>query len=1065
MNGEMDTNSGEGPGLSAQQKLLWRSVDKTSTSNAVALVRLEGPLRPEQLLRALSQVVARHEVLRTGFRLQSGADLPSPAAFENAGPEWEPVDLTRLDSPAQSATLHDLLQRERDHVFDLGRGPLVRASLVDLGPARSALILTLPALAADLPSLAILIREIGSIYGAQERNLSERPLRYAQFAEWQAGLLESIEEGAAEGKNFWRRQLDASPAEIGLPRRGDAGGFRPGRVFAELKNSVPERLESLATRCGASVETVLLAGWQTLLWRLGGQPRFNVWTFATCRPFEELEQVPGPMGKFLPIPACFDGEFSFEEVVRRVHASREDALAWQEYYLPGAGAAGGFAAAFEYSQLPAPETYSGVALTIEQLEVRGERFSFKLSAEDSGGALRLMLDFDESLFERDAVERWSGHFQTLLAGALENPEMAVSRLPVLSAAERRQLLEEWNATAVDYPRDRLVHELIETQAARTPDRHAVRCGDRVLSYRELNERANQVAHFLRRSGVGPDNLVGLCVNRSVEMIVGLLAILKAGAAYVPLEPDNPAPRLARQLEGAAALITETSLLERMPAFGGLRLCLDAASREWDTESIGNPEIRSTPESLVYVIFTSGSTGTPKGVGVRHRNLVNYTNFIRRRLELDRYPQGLNFATVSTLSADLGNTAIFPALMYGGCVHVIPERMALDTSQMARYSRQYPIDVLKIVPSHLEALLASAEGREILPGNYLILGGEALAPRLVKKITDLGAACEIGNHYGPTETTVESVVLRLRDYMPREDAEQGIPIGKPVDNTRIYILDARLDPVPIGFAGELYIAGDGVAAGYIGQPELTRERFVDDPFFGGKMYRTGDLCRYLADGNVDFLGRADDQVKVRGFRIELGEIEAVLTRHPAVKQAIVIARPDGRSGKRLIGYVAGSREQPAAPQELRNFLAANLPDYMVPAAIVMLPRLPLNANGKIDRQNLPEPDLGGAPAGEFAAPATASEQAIASIWAEVLGRSGIGIDDNFFDLGGHSLAAIQLVARVRERLGVTLDIQVVFDSPTVRGIAAAVEAAAQTAGDAMDLKIAPVSRDAYRVKTQ
>ncbi len=440
---------------------------------------------------------------------------------------------------------------------------------------------------------------------------------------------------------------------------------------------------------------------------------------------------------------------------------------------------------------------------------------------------------------------------------------------------------------------------------------------------------------------------------------------------------------------------------------------------------------------MYVLFTSGSTGTPKGVCITHRNLANYTNFIQNRLGLSSFAEGLHFATVSTLSADLGNTSIFPALASGGCVHVVTYDVATDAQRFGEYCTRYPIDVLKIVPSHLEALLSTGDGRAILPRKFLILGGEALMPSLVEQIESLGAECVISNHYGPTETTVESVVLRVGDFDLKERWAPSIPIGKPVDNTKIYILDSQQHPVPIGVTGELYIGGEGVARGYLDQPELTAQRFVADPFqTKGRMYRTGDLARYLPDGTVEFLGRNDDQVKVRGFRVELGEIESAMKAHAGVQQAVVVLRAEAPGEARLAAYFVPRREGGADAAALRSLLEARLPDYMVPSFLVPLAKIPLNANGKLDRRGLPAPEAQAAKQGD--APATPTQIAIARIWSELFKRDEIRLDEDFFELGGHSLTAIQLISRIRQRLGQTLDVQIVFDTPTVRGLAAKVD---------------------------
>jgi amino acid adenylation domain-containing protein len=473
-------------------------------------------------------------------------------------------------------------------------------------------------------------------------------------------------------------------------------------------------------------------------------------------------------------------------------------------------------------------------------------------------------------------------------------------------------------------------------------------------------------------------------------------------------------------------------------------------------------VQTKPENLVYVIYTSGSTGVPKGVAVRHRNLVNYAEFITRRLALEKYPDGLQFATVSTLGADLGNTCIFPALISGGCLHVLPYEVATDATRFAGYTAQHPVDVLKIVPSHLQALLQGAEAKQVLPRKYLITGGETLTPQLIERIGQLNPGCEILNHYGPTETTVGSLTLRLNEYDWKHSTAASIPIGRPIANTQVYILDAHLQPVPVGVVGELYIAGAGVTAGYLNQPERTAERFVANPFVNdanAKMYRTGDLARYGADGNVEFLGRGDDQVKIRGFRIELGEIEAVLGQHAAVKQAVVLAKADERGDKKLLAYVVANREPAVSTDDLRSYLKQQLPDYMVPSAVVLLPKLPLTANGKIDRLALPAPEA--VASKEYVAPKTPTEEVVAGIWAEVLRQPRVSTQDNFFDLGGHSLLATQVVSRVREHFRVELPIRILFEKPTVCGLVEAILASQEAGADSAESAILPVSREAYR----
>jgi amino acid adenylation domain-containing protein len=818
----------------------------------------------------------------------------------------------------------------------------------------------------------------------------------------------------------------------------------------------------------ASTEAALLTAWSALLFRIAAQPEISIGCEFAGRRYEELQAALGPLARSLPLRLEIQPEKPFKTLLQNAQSAMGEAGNWQESFswsqvsekdspvLPFA---------FSYYDLGGKEGHAGVEFTLERLQVVSEGFKLRLVAVRRESELELEFQYDASRLERATIERIAGYYQNLLSAALANPETPVSQLPLLPENERKQIVLEWNQTAAAYPVEQCLHELFEQQAARTPERQAVQCGEQAFTYRELNERSNQLAHYLRQQGVGPDRLVGLCLERSAETMVVVLGILKAGGAYVPLNPDNPPARLKQQLDGATALITESKLVAQMPEFSGPVLALDRDEKLWANQPKSNPEPNAQPENLVYVIYTSGSTGVPKGVGVRHRNLVNYAHFVTQKLELSQYPEGLQFATVSTLGADLGNTCIYPSLISGGCLHIVRYETATDPKQLAEYLAKYPVDVLKIVPSHLQALLHSDDAGKLLPRKYLIFGGETLTPKLVEKIESLNPSCEVLNHYGPTETTVGSLTLKLKDYDWKQAKLGSIPIGRPIANTQVYVLDQNLEPVPIGVTGELYIAGAGVTAGYLGQAEKTAERFIKNPFVtdaDAKMYRTGDLARYGADRNIEFLGRGDDQVKVRGFRIELGEIEAVLARHESVKQAVVLAREDEQGDKRLLAYVVQSRGKNTTGEELRTYLKQQLPDYMVPQAVVILPKLPLNANGKLDRQALPNPEQA-VQAKVYVAPRTRTEQTIAEIWAEVLrkDKSKIGVDDNFFDLGGHSLLATQVISRIRSQFSVEVAMRAVFEQPTVEGLACAVEQAQELPVDKAEFGIAAVDRETYR----
>ena len=1035
----MEEQAGAGFWLSPQQAHLWLAGQQGGPYNSVAVIQLRGSIRAEEVRAALDRLSARQEVLRTVLKRIPGLKIPFQVILPQANVSWE---------TGRPSDLEELLDHARNRQFDLEQGPSVHAVFVDPEAAQPFLVLTMPAVWSDSRSLQILAAEIEVMLSGQEAGLHEPALRYVQFAQWQRDLLESEEEGdAATGKEYWKKSAASAPPVPALPLEtvSASDSSRLETVSFGLDASILHQLEAIADQQKASLSGVLLAAWQSLIWRLTGQAQFLIAVFSSGREYEELQQVPGLIGKSLPIAARFDGELRFSDVVRQAGSAVQEAASWQEYFAPEDSAATNMGLAFDFTELP---------VGILHQEVRCEASKLKLCAQRSSGNLKLAFHFDAARLSRATVEQWSRYFISMLNAAAADPQALVSRLPLLTAAERLALLADWNQTAADYPSQSCIHELFEAQAAATPDRPALRYEDHELTYRQWNESSNQLAHTLRAMGVGPDSLVGLCVDRSINMAVALMAILKAGGAYVPVSADHPKARLAQQLAGAAALVTESKFLNHMPAVVGV-ICMDRDGGQWSAQPRTNPERVTNPENLVYVIYTSGSTGTPKGVGVRHRNLVNYAYFITRRLELDRYPEGLNFATVSTLGADLGNTCIYPSLISGGCLHIINHETAGDSQRLREYTAKYPLDVLKIVPSHLAALLEGG-GRGVLPRRYLVLGGEALTPQLVSKIVASGADCEIVNHYGPTETTVGSLTLRLKDYSWQTSGTQTIPIGRPIVNTRVYILDAQGEPVPSGVTGGLYIAGEGVTAGYLNQPDLTADRFLSDPFHGDgrRMYRTGDLARYLPDGNVEFLGRTDDQVKIRGFRIELGEIEAALCRYAGVKQAVVLAREDERGDKRLVAYVAGSWDALVA-DHLRAHVRNELPEYMVPAAIVVLPKLPLNSNGKIDRQALPAP--GQAPAGKaYIAPRTATESAIAGVWEEVLRRDRIGVDDDFFDIGGHSLIATQIASRLRDRLGISVAVRLIFDHTTIAALASALDTIREEADDDSELEI-PIGR--------
>jgi len=1023
--------------LSAQQERAWHQMAKGSPATGQLCLRIRGEGDPAKFLTAITSVVSNYEILRTVFRRQSGVKLPFQVILN------EPRFVFQTTA-FLAKNFEQVLQSERDHARPSEQESGFRALLLQVSGNEHLLVLTLPSLLGDATTLKNVAREIALAYSDQTS--SDEAMQYADLVEWQNEMLASDETKA--GRKFWAdtwRTIDIGSLEkVSLPlERKDPASFCP-QVFSL---AAPKELFSQLNRFAGSkvaADNVLLSAWAVLLSRLTGEAAVCVGCEFDGRRYEELQSALGPLARNFPLSFAPDPEASFRSISSKIGSLAEEARNWQEAFswaqlvddespdLP---------LCFSSTDLGAPEQFGTLTFEVQQAQVVSERCKLRLVAVRREAELQLEFHYDSSRLERSLVERIAGWYQNLLTAALANAEIKISHLPLLSGSERQQLLVDWNNTAAEYPATKCLHQLFEAQSERTPERVAVRCGEQAFTYGELNARANQLAHYLRRHGVGPDKLVGLCLERSAETMVAVLAIVKAGGAYVPLNPDNPPARLRQQMEGTVVVLTESKLAAQVPDVAGTKLVLDAEPKPWTQELASNPDRTATAENLVYVLYTSGSTGVPKGVAVRHRNLVNYADFISKRLEVQKHPEGLHFATVSTLGADLGNTCIYPSLISGGTLHVIGYETATDAVRFAEYAAKYGMDVLKIVPSHMAALLLSQsdpeQAKKLLPRKYLVFGGETLTPKLLEKIASLQPACQVLNHYGPTETTVGSLTLKLKDYDWKSKQISSIPIGRPIQNTQVYLLDQNLEPVPAGVSGELYIAGAGVTAGYLNQAEKTAERFLENPFSSdssAKMYRTGDLARYLEDGAIEFLGRADDQVKVRGFRIELGEIESALARHPTVKQALVLARENEEGDKRLLGYIV-SEGKDVSGEQLRDYLKQEVPDYMVPQAIAVLAKFPLTPNGKIDRQALPEPQTAAAQRA-YVAPRNETERKIAEIWAEVLRRelASISIDDNFFDLGGHSLMATQVVSRIRRALAIELPLRTLFEHATIAALA-------------------------------
>ncbi|AFZ11271.1 amino acid adenylation domain protein [Crinalium epipsammum PCC 9333] len=1103
--------------ISPQQKRVW-SLQQDSLAYCVqACILLEGNLKKDILKSALEQVISRQDILRTDFLKPTGFKTPVQVINEKKSLSWQEVDLSdaakgcwqsHRDSQAQFNQVESLLMEARLISSNFEQGLVLHSSLINLSANQHILLVNLPALCADSYTIKILVQEISQCYKACCQGIElpdEEIVQYLQFSEWQNELLEDAD--AELGQKYWAKYNLSALLELSLPFENkllaDSHKFQVGSYEFKIDSSLIRQIEAIAQKYDLSIANFLLTCWQVLLWRFTDQSNLVIGMAANGRKYEELATVIGLLTKYLPLSANLEESLSFRQVLQEISKSVQEVEEWQEYfswqilaesqninpdsvYLPFS---------FEFQAETAKYSADNITFSIYKQFACTDRFKVRLSCIQQEDSLAAAFDYDANLYSVEDIKRLAEHFQTLLESAIANPESEISKLGVLSDRHFHQLLLEFNnvetlhPTSLQQRTDKCFHQLFAEQVQRRPDSIAVVFEDQKLTYAELNARANQLAHYLQKLGVKPEVLVGICVERSLEVIVGLLGILKAGGAYLPLDPALPAENINLRLEDAqtSILLTQQELfVETFHTTSVQESSIQVIylDQDWDTiatESTENPQNDVKCENLAYVIYTSGSTGKPKGVAIEHQQLLNYLNGILERLHL---PPGESFASVSTIAADLGNTAIFPALCTGGCLHIVAKERASDPEALATYFNHHPIDCLKIVPSHLETLLTSSQFKSILPRQKLILGGEAVPWKLIEKIQQLAPECTIINHYGPTEATVGVLTYTVdKDSDNRQSAT--VPLGRPIANTQIYLLDKHLQPVPIGVKGELYIGGTTVARGYLNRPELTREKFIPNLFnhsetsplkkggWGDRLYKTGDLARYLPDSNIEFLGRADNQVKVRGYRIELEEIAAVLSQYPDVSQAIVIQREDIPGDQRLVAYIVTNVETlyttslQNSTSSLRDFLKAKLPDYMIPSAFVVLKSLPLTANGKIDRQALPAP----APSEKqaFVSPRTPIEEVLARIWAELLGLQRVSVEDNFFELGGHSLLMTQLVVRVRDTFEIDLPLSVVFETPTIAGLAASIDSTIATGNvrviaSQLDLNAEAVLDSAIRAAT-
>ena len=1009
-----------------------------SAYNVPLAMRLGGELDIDALHSAFDTLVRRHEILRTSFISVDGQ--PTQHISNEIGAILTVRDLLAEADPESAAD--QIVQEEARRIFNLTKAPLLRAVLVKISAQVHVLSVTMHHIVSDAWSIGIFAREIGELYNAavnkRTPSLADLKLQYADFSLWQRG--QAQDKTLDYQLAYWKQTLSDAPTFLDLPTdhpRPATARFLGAAVPIVFSKDLTEALSTLARKEGVTLYMVLLAGFKVLLSRWSGQHDLVVGSSIAGRTHRDLEDLIGCFVNTIAVRTSLEDDPTFTELVHQTKGKLVDAYAHQDVPFERVVAEllperrfdrqpivqVNFA--FENTEHPSL-SLTNLKITPLETKTTTARFDLTLHLVETSDGVSGIFEYATDLFERETISRLLAQLTRIYAQVAFNPDQRLSEIALLDEVERDALINGNNSSKSIYPRHACIHELFSQQAKLTPTAAAIIDGDRTISYSELEAHSNQLAHYLKDRGVGRDVIVGLCIGASWELIVALLAILKAGGAYLPLDPEYPTDRLAHILSDAKVkvIVTHTSTADRLPAHDATLIRLDGDWQQIETRDTTTPQHDAQPNSLAYVIYTSGSTGTPKGVMGTHRAIVN-------RVQWDPGTDSEVYIRKTTPNFIDMLWEVFMPLVRGQHLVMVPDTISKDPLQLISALAENKVTRLVLVPSLLKSLLDAGEDLAAkLPHlKYWECSGEPLSSSLANAFRGKLPNSELVNVYGTSEFWDATF------YVVKSHQSRSVPIGRPISNMRAYVLNERGEPVPTGVTGELYIAGPGLARGYLDRPSLTAERFLPCPYgpAGDRMYRTGDLARWLSDGNLEFQGRVDHQVKVRGFRIELGEIESALASHPSVEQAVVVALDDDRGEPMLAAYVVGGGE--AVPQipDLRGHLAQRLPEYMVPAAYVIMDTFPLTPSGKIDRKALPKPDSGAFSHGEYEMPESDLEVALASVWEDLLGVSSIGRNDNFFELGGHSLLALQMVSRLR-RLGLRLDVRALFENARLRELA-------------------------------